>query len=96
MTAPVHYGFLADKRAKCGKRSLLRTTSPAEVSCVGCLSALNPFRIDPKLTREQRAKATTLAAISGQTVPEWLERRVGELLDGLPEPLKQECVSWLT
>lgn len=34
-----HLGFLGDRRARCGSRSLLKTPDLMKVSCMACLAA---------------------------------------------------------
>lgn len=86
--APLHFAHdVFARRVVCGKRSIVRTTSPGLATCVACIAKLDRIVLEPQLTREQRTKARTLAAVSGLTVNVYLERRLVDLLDGLPEPL---------
>lgn len=90
----LHLGFHADERARCGAKSMARTSSPARVTCLRCVRAVAPpllaeptLTLELSLTEERRAVVAHLAAISDKTVEAFLLALLARDVDALRLPI---------
>lgn len=93
----VHLGFFQDDRARCGAKSMSRSSSVAIVSCMRCLTVCATTKPDPareeaitlrvSVSNERRAVATHLATITGKTLDGYLLGVLERAIDELRLPL---------